>query len=52
MTILVWYDQNLRLWTAVYKDSAGNQVGNAGYGTTKNNAVEDVKYQKEILDFK
>jgi hypothetical protein len=43
--IIVWYDRNIRFWTAIYQDDIGNQIGNAGYGMSKAYAIEDVKYQ-------
>lgn len=46
--ILVWYDRSLRLWTAIRQDRAGNQIGSAGYGTSKQEAIEDVEYQARI----
>lgn len=30
----VYYDSALRMWTAVVKDSQGNQIGNAAYYPT------------------
>lgn len=46
--IIAWYDRRLRLWTAVFHDSDGNQVGAAGYGMNKQQALEDLKYQDRI----
>lgn len=42
MTIDVWYDRHIRLWAAIRKDDAGNQVGIAGYGTSKELAIADL----------
>ena len=42
---IVWYDRELRLWTAVRKDPNDNQVGYAGYGVTKKEAILDVNSQ-------
>jgi hypothetical protein len=46
--IIVWYERSLRFWAASYKDRFGNQIGPAGYGPTKQEAIEDVKYQANI----
>lgn len=46
--IIVWYDRKIQLWTAVFKDKFHDQVGNAGYGMTKQEAIVDLKYQQEI----
>ena len=43
--IIVWYDRTIRLWTAVYQDADSYQIGNAGYGISKKEAVSDVAYQ-------
>ena len=45
MTIDVWYNRNIRLWTAIYKDADSNQIGNAGFGISKKAAIEDLEYQ-------
>lgn len=31
MTAAYWYDRHLRAWTLIWKDSAGNQSGDAEY---------------------
>ena len=38
----VFYDRHIRLWTAYKLDSDGFQVGNAGYGPTKELAIKDI----------
>lgn len=48
LKILAWYDRSLKLWTAVYQDADSYQVGVAGYGMTKQEAVGDVKYQNSL----
>jgi hypothetical protein len=48
LKIIAWYDRSIRLWTAIYQDQNNDQVGNAGYGPTKKQAVEDVKYQASL----
>lgn len=45
---LYWYDRSLRLWTCIKEDSEGNQIGNAGYGVTKDESIEDCVYQGNI----
>lgn len=45
---IVWYDRSIRIWTAVYQDMYANQVGNAGYGSTKKEAISDVAYQNTL----
>lgn len=46
--IILWYDRSIMLWTALYQDRDGNQVGNAGYGATKKDAISDVAYQNTL----
>lgn len=49
---IVWYDRSIRLWTAVRQDSEGNQIGYAGYGTSKREAMLDVRAQSnDSIDF-
>lgn len=48
LKIVTWYDRSLRLWAAVYHDSNNNQIGIAGHGTTKQQAIDDLEYQKSI----
>jgi hypothetical protein len=36
----IWYDRHLRLWTLLWKDVEGNQVGPAEYYPTKKLAQE------------
>lgn len=48
LKIVVWYDRNIKLWTAIYQDSSDNQVGNAGYGPSKKEAIGDLAYQKSL----
>jgi hypothetical protein len=43
--IIAWYDRSLRLWTAVYQNSDCNQIGVAGYGSSKQEAISDLAYQ-------
>jgi len=43
-----WYDENIKLWCAVSHDDRGIQVGVAGFGPTKQDAIEDVKYQNSL----
>jgi hypothetical protein len=40
--IVVFYDRSLRLWTAYKTDADGFQITNAGYGTTKEQAINDI----------
>lgn len=47
-SIIVWYDRSLRSWTAVYQDQWGNQIGDTGYGHTKADAIESVKYLRML----
>jgi len=44
--IIVWYNQALNMWTAMYNDDKKYRVGLVGYGTNKLSAVDDLKYQK------
>jgi hypothetical protein len=46
--IIVFYSRSLRLWIAHYSDDLGNQIGSAGYGPSKREAIEDAKYQARI----
>jgi hypothetical protein len=41
----VWWDDDIKLWVATYKDEYNNQRGDAGYGATKHAAELDVAYQ-------
>lgn len=41
--MVVFYDKKIRLWTAYKTDDHGNQVGNAGYGPTKELAISDIE---------
>jgi hypothetical protein len=50
LKILVWYDNEIKLYTAIYHDVDGYQIGNAGYGVRKKDAIDDVKYQKALYD--
>jgi hypothetical protein len=34
-TIDVWYDRSLRLWTCLWLDEEGNQVGSAQYAVRR-----------------
>jgi hypothetical protein len=47
--IVTWYDRSLKLWTAVFHDSDSYQIGVAGYGTTKSEAIKDLNYQNLIF---
>lgn len=46
--ILVWYDRSVKSWVATYRDEVSNQVGHCGYGNTKQEAIDDVKYQNPV----
>jgi hypothetical protein len=35
MTMVIFYDRSLRLWTGYWTDAQGNQIGNAEYAATK-----------------
>jgi hypothetical protein len=41
---LYWYKRSLKLWFCIQKDSEGIQIGKAGYGPTKEEAIEDCIY--------
>lgn len=47
--IITWYDRSLKLWTAVFQDRDSYQIGVAGYGTTKSEAIKDLNYQNLIF---
>ena len=38
----VWYDRSQRLWCAIRRNKQGHQIGNAGYGPTKELAKKDL----------
>ena len=42
MSLVVFYDRHIRLWTAYKVDDDGCQVSNAGYGPTKKDAINDI----------
>lgn len=46
--LIAWYDRSMRLWSAAYQDRFGNQIGPAGYGPSKQEAIKDVQYQADI----
>lgn len=41
----IWYNKEINLWTAQFKDAEGNQIGNSGFGVTKDEAKNDLLYQ-------
>ncbi len=48
LKIIAWYDRSLRLWTALFHDSNDDQVGVAGYGMSKKEAVADLQYKRSL----
>lgn len=46
--IITWYDRSLQLWTATYQNDTGDQLGAAGYASTKQGAIGDLVYQNSI----
>ena len=49
---IVWWDKSWKVWCAVYQDSSDNQVGDAGHGSTKQDAIDDLAYQFKIAQKK
>jgi hypothetical protein len=47
--IITWYDRSLKLWTAVFQDRDSYQIGVAGYGMTKSEAIVDLNYQNSNI---
>ena len=43
----VWYDRRTRSWVVQFKDTAGNQVGEAHYVATKREAIAIAKIKAE-----
>ena len=43
--MVIFYDKSMRLWTFYNTDKEGNQIGNAGYGISKDDAEYDYYYQ-------
>lgn len=43
-TLDVWYDRRQRLWYAARKDQDDNQVGRAGAGPSRRDAIADAVY--------
>ena len=39
--VVTYYDRSWRVWVACRQDGNGNQVGEAGYGTSKDAAVRE-----------
>lgn len=37
-----WYDRHLRLWTAIWRDDRGNQIGDADYAMSKAQALANL----------
>lgn len=42
-TIFTWYDRQSRNWITQYRDSEGNQIGNAEFSGNKKDANETHK---------
>lgn len=40
---VVFYDKSIRLWTAYYVDSKGDQVSKTGYGANRHRAIADIE---------
>ena len=46
-----WYNADIKLWTAQFKNDSGDQIGSAGFGANKSSAIEDLFYQNiDILE--
>jgi hypothetical protein len=43
--ITVYYHRPWRIWVAYYVTPLGDQVGNAGYGNSREAARQDCEYQ-------
>lgn len=49
--VVTYYDRSCRVWVAFVLDGNGDQVGDAGYGTSKDAAVRECKelnHSKEV----
>ena len=46
--IIVFYDRAYRVWTATYQDVYGDQIGDAGHGHTKADAIAQVQYLRML----
>ena len=44
-----WYNADEKLWTAQFKNENGDQIGDAGFGPSKNSAIDDLHYQNVDL---
>ena len=40
----VWFNLDEKLWTAQFKDKYDNQIGDAGFGTNRQSALDDLFY--------
>jgi hypothetical protein len=45
MNLITYYERHLKMRVAFRVDSEGNQIGNCGYGMTKQAAIDDIEYQ-------
>jgi hypothetical protein len=48
LKMTVYYHRPWRTWVAYYVTDAGDQVGEAGYGSSRKAAAADVAYQFKI----
>lgn len=42
----IWYDRSIRIWVLQWKDSEGNQIGDAEYYPSKKLAKLAVTYER------
>jgi hypothetical protein len=49
-TVEFWYSRSVRSWVVQVKDAEGNQVGDAHYVYSKQEACVEVGYQQHMAD--
>ena len=43
----VWYDEHMRIWTAIWRDDRGKQIGYAVYAMSKEQALKNLPRKDE-----
>jgi hypothetical protein len=48
----VWYDEHLRIWTAIWRDDRGNQIGYAVYAMSKEQALKNLPEKEAVSSYR
>ena len=43
-----WYDEHMRIWTAVWRDDRGQQIGYAVYAMSKEQALKNLPRKEDV----